>query len=122
MTLHKTKVTITSDASGDATVYAHFTGILEAITIVNDGTAIPTNSWDLAITENETGRAVWSSTTIANDAVAYAAPGIEAWNTNDGAAATDFFVKHPCNGLKMIGDHMGDKKIAYVYVYWTEGK
>lgn len=118
MTLHRKKITLTGASD---TEYCDFFGVLEGFTIVNDGTATPSADWDLTVTETETGRAIWASTSVSETAITAVYPGVEIYNSTDSAAGTDFFTKHTCRGLTLVAANMGASKLAYVYVDWTEG-
>ena len=113
------KITLTSDASGNASGSLSIpSGYVDLVIIENDGTATPTDLWDLTIKTDE-GNNIWANTSISNASDLVVAPRI-ACVDNTNTAITDSFARYPIAGsISLTGANMGASKKAYVTVYWA---
>ena len=110
MVIKTRTVILTSDGSGDATGSVSANGKLLAVEVVHDGTATPTNLWDLTI-NTQLGSQLYTNTAVAVASNLYAAV------TVAGSAGANGVFQAVAGGLGIVGANMGASKIATVILY-----
>lgn len=121
MAMWSGNATLTSDASGDATgtiAGAPF-GIVKEILIVNDGTATPTDNWDITVKNvlNSVDHDLLVDTTVSHTGDVRYKPVLEGSLPADGTDQTLIEFELANYGqISLVGANMGASKIAYVYV------
>lgn len=91
---------------------------LEQIIVDPDDSAVPQDSWDLDITENTTGRSVYSNAAMPNKTITTAVIRSGAVGVT-GSAISNSFEKIPLRyPLNFVGSHMSTAKTAVVKVWY----